>query len=162
MADVQEGDQGAGREDMEEEEGEDSSEEGSEDGSDEGSEHAPADLAGDTTQQPSSISSRRSRAPSPTESLVEHTACLKLTTPIPTSNNISQESEDSEGESEDDEAPTPRRDNLKDRVASDITRHQARQAKYHSKRGARKVGRPKGSKAKQDTRVKQDTSGFWD
>ncbi|KII93580.1 hypothetical protein PLICRDRAFT_171314 [Plicaturopsis crispa FD-325 SS-3] len=57
------------------------------------------------------------------------------------------------------------RDNnhLRDTVSSDIARSRAReQRKHHSKRGARRVGRPMGSKAKQDTRVKVDSSGMWD
>ncbi|KAH8108955.1 hypothetical protein DFH11DRAFT_1516201 [Phellopilus nigrolimitatus] len=49
----------------------------------------------------------------------------------------------------------PEANSIKERIASDISRHQARQmSKYHSKRGAKKIGRPKGSKAKQDLWVK--------
>jgi RIO kinase 2 len=52
---------------------------------------------------------------------------------------------------------------IKDIVSSDLTRQRARQRqKYHSKRGAQRIGRPKGSKAKQDTRVKLDKSGVWE
>lgn len=52
---------------------------------------------------------------------------------------------------------------IKDIVSSDLTKQRARQQqKYHSKRGAHRIGRPKGSKAKQDTRVKLDTSGVWE
>lgn len=52
---------------------------------------------------------------------------------------------------------------IKDIVSSDLTKQRARQRqKHHSKRGAQRVGRPEGSKAKQDTRVKADKSGFWD
>lgn len=54
------------------------------------------------------------------------------------------------------------RSGIKEIVSSDLTKQRARQRqKYHSKRGAHRVGRPQGSKAKQDTRVKADTSGFW-
>lgn len=54
-------------------------------------------------------------------------------------------------------------DGIKDIVSSDLTKARARQhRKYHSKRGARNAGRPQGSKAKQDTRVKIDQSGVWD
>ncbi|GJE87578.1 RIO-like serine/threonine protein kinase [Phanerochaete sordida] len=53
---------------------------------------------------------------------------------------------------------------LRERAAAEASRVRARQQrKYHSKRGAQKVGgRHKGSKAKQDTRVKPDRGGFWD
>lgn len=53
---------------------------------------------------------------------------------------------------------------LKERAAAEASKLRARQQrKYHSKRGAQKVGgRHKGSKAKQDTRVKPDRGGFWD
>ena len=52
---------------------------------------------------------------------------------------------------------------IKDIVSSDLTKQRARQRqKYHSKRGAHRVGRPKGSKAKQDSRVKVDKSGVWE
>ena len=52
---------------------------------------------------------------------------------------------------------------IKDIVSSDLTKQRARQQqKYHSKRGAQRIGRPKGSKAKQDNRVKMDKSGFWE
>ena len=53
---------------------------------------------------------------------------------------------------------------MRERAAAEASRVRARQQrKYHSKRGAQKVGeRHKGSKAKQDTRVKPDRGGFWD
>jgi RIO kinase 2 len=52
---------------------------------------------------------------------------------------------------------------IKDIVSSDLTKQRARQRqKYHSKRGAQRVGRPKGSKAKQDNRIKVDRSGVWE
>ena len=52
---------------------------------------------------------------------------------------------------------------VKDIVTSDLTKERARQQrKYHSKRGTRHAGRPQGSKAKQDTRVKLDRGGIWD
>lgn len=47
-------------------------------------------------------------------------------------------------------------------VSSDLTKHRtSQQRKYHSKRGTHRAGRPHGSKAKQDTRVKLDHSGVW-
>ncbi|KAF8078556.1 RIO1 family-domain-containing protein [Lyophyllum atratum] len=52
---------------------------------------------------------------------------------------------------------------IKNIVSGDLTKSRAsQQRKYHSKRGARRVGRPQGSKAKQDTRVKLDRGGMWD
>jgi RIO kinase 2 len=54
-------------------------------------------------------------------------------------------------------------DGIKDIVSSDLTKDRARQQrKYHSKRSARQAGRPRGSKAKLDTRVKLESGGMWD
>ncbi|TFY83594.1 hypothetical protein EWM64_g426 [Hericium alpestre] len=51
---------------------------------------------------------------------------------------------------------------LKDRAAAEASKEHARQQrKHHSKRGAHRAGRPKGSKAKQDTRVRLDRGGMW-
>ena len=51
---------------------------------------------------------------------------------------------------------------IKHKVTSDLSKNMAReQRKYHSKRAVRKAGRPQGSKAKQDTRVKVDHHGVW-
>ncbi|KAI6136691.1 RIO1 family-domain-containing protein [Pisolithus sp. B1] len=50
---------------------------------------------------------------------------------------------------------------IRDRVATDLARRTRQQKKYHSKRGALRVGRPHGSKGKQDRRVKLDGDGFW-
>jgi len=56
----------------------------------------------------------------------------------------------------------PSTDRVKDIVSSDIFKKQAQQQrKYHSKRSVRNAGRPKGSKAKQDTRVKVDKNDIW-
>ncbi|KAK0506133.1 RIO1 family-domain-containing protein [Armillaria luteobubalina] len=53
--------------------------------------------------------------------------------------------------------------NVRNIVSSNLSKSRAQQQrKYHSKRGSRKAGRPQGSKAKQDTRVKMDGSGVWD
>ncbi|KAG1755213.1 RIO1 family-domain-containing protein [Suillus paluster] len=51
---------------------------------------------------------------------------------------------------------------LRDRVASDLAKRSRQQKKYHTKRSAQRAGRPQGSKAKQDTRVKLDKSGIWE
>ncbi|KAI0274644.1 RIO1 family-domain-containing protein [Gloeopeniophorella convolvens] len=54
------------------------------------------------------------------------------------------------------------KDEIKDKAAIEAYKERARQKqKYHSKRGAQRIGRAKGSKAKQDTRVKPDKSGLW-
>jgi RIO kinase 2 len=51
---------------------------------------------------------------------------------------------------------------IKNKVTSDLSKSMAKQQrKYHSKRAVRKAGRPQGSKAKQDTRVKADHNGVW-
>ncbi|KAL0580387.1 Serine/threonine-protein kinase rio2 [Marasmius crinis-equi] len=57
----------------------------------------------------------------------------------------------------------PRQNNrsIKDVVSNSLEKSRAQQQrKYHSKRSARRAGRPKGSKAKQDNRVKLDVG--WD
>ena len=51
-----------------------------------------------------------------------------------------------------------RRKEIKDKAAIDAYKERARQKqKYHSRRGAERIGRAKGSKSKQDNRVK-----LWD
>ncbi|KAJ7110144.1 RIO1-domain-containing protein [Mycena epipterygia] len=52
---------------------------------------------------------------------------------------------------------------IKEIVSADLSKSRSQQLrKYHSKRGTRRAGRSQGSKAKQDTRVKLDTSGVWE
>ncbi|KAJ7492552.1 RIO1 family-domain-containing protein [Mycena latifolia] len=52
---------------------------------------------------------------------------------------------------------------IKEIVSADLTKARSQQLrKYHSKRNTRRAGRSQGSKAKQDTRVKLDTSGVWE
>jgi len=52
---------------------------------------------------------------------------------------------------------------IKNKAAIDAMKGRAREKrKYHSRRGAERIGRAKGSKAKQDNRVKVDRSGLWD
>ena len=52
---------------------------------------------------------------------------------------------------------------IRDKAAIDAYKERARQKqKYHSRRGAERIGRAKGSKSKQDNRVKLDKSGLWD
>lgn len=61
---------------------------------------------------------------------------------------------------EDDTAP----DTIRQKISNDLQKSRTREkSKYHSKNGAKRAGRPQGSKAKQDTRVKLDRGGlFWD
>lgn len=80
--------------------------------------------------------SASSRSPSPT--LDEQTASLSLST-------------------------SHHADIIREKAAVDVSKHQAQQQrKFHSKRGAHRAGRPKGSKGKQDTRIKLDRGGMWD
>ena len=52
---------------------------------------------------------------------------------------------------------------VRNKAAIDALKGRAREKqKYHSRRGAERIGRPKGSKAKQDNRVQVDRSGLWD
>ena len=52
---------------------------------------------------------------------------------------------------------------IRDKAASEGYQRRAREKqKYHSRRGAERIGRAKGSKAKQDNRVKLDKGGLWD
>jgi RIO kinase 2 len=58
--------------------------------------------------------------------------------------------------------PIPQISTVKEVVSSDRAKSRARQErKYHSKKSSRRAGRPQGSKAKQDIRVKPDSTGFW-
>jgi RIO kinase 2 len=51
---------------------------------------------------------------------------------------------------------------IRNKAAIDAFKGRAREKqKYHSRRGAERIGRPKGSKAKQDNRVQVDKSGLW-
>jgi RIO kinase 2 len=55
------------------------------------------------------------------------------------------------------------RKDIRDKAAIDAYKERARQKqKYHSRRGAERIGRAKGSKGKLDNRVKVDKSGLWD
>lgn len=53
---------------------------------------------------------------------------------------------------------------IRDKVQSEVSKQRGReQRKYHSKKSAQRRGeRQKGSKRKQDTRIKVDGGGFWD
>lgn len=164
MVDVQ-GEAGADEDEEMVEESDDeeeNSESESEDTDDKPGDGAAADSDNDGASEPHSTSSRRSRAPSPTDSLVEHTASMQLSTPVPDGNVPSEGDAKKVEESEDEDGPASTSNGVKDRVASDLTKQRSRQSRYHTKRSTRKIGRPKGSKAKQDTRVKLDNSGFWD
>jgi RIO kinase 2 len=59
--------------------------------------------------------------------------------------------------------PLSKEKEIRKKAAIDAFKGRAREKqKYHSRRGAERIGRPKGSKAKQDNRVKVDKSGLWD
>ena len=52
---------------------------------------------------------------------------------------------------------------IRDKAGNEAYKRRAREKqKYHSRRGAERIGRAKGSKAKQDNRVKLDKGGLWD
>ncbi|SRR6266436_1017743 len=52
---------------------------------------------------------------------------------------------------------------IRDKAAIDAYKQRAREKrKYHARRGAERIGRAKGSKAKQDNRVKLDKGGWSD
>jgi len=60
-------------------------------------------------------------------------------------------------------ANASREKEIRGKAAVDAYKERAREKrKYHSRRGAERIGRAKGSKAKQDNRVKLDKSGLWD
>jgi RIO kinase 2 len=77
-------------------------------------------------------------------------------------------SEEGDGESGSDDSAVqaprkPRNDEIKNKVASHLASSTTKQQrKYHSKKSSRRAGRPAGSKAKQDKRIKMDSTGFWD
>ncbi|KAH9937126.1 Rio2, N-terminal-domain-containing protein [Fomitopsis serialis] len=107
----------------------------------------------------SSQSDRRSGAPSPSSrhssrsaspsSLADRTAVLSLSASEHPSSSTAKQA----GAAAD----------FKEKVHSEVSKRRAREVRrYHSKKGAQRIGRPKGSKAKQDVRVKMDGGGFWD
>ncbi|KAH7104593.1 RIO1-domain-containing protein [Auriculariales sp. MPI-PUGE-AT-0066] len=54
-------------------------------------------------------------------------------------------------------------DDIRQRVAQDVSKQRARQkSKYHTRKSAKGLGRPKGSKAKTDTRVRANDYSGWD
>ena len=60
-------------------------------------------------------------------------------------------------------AASPKGQGIKDKAAIEAYKQRAREKqKHHSRRGAERIGRAKGSKAKQDNRVKLDKGGLWD
>jgi RIO kinase 2 len=52
---------------------------------------------------------------------------------------------------------------MRDKAATEVHKRRAREKqKYHSRRGTERIGRAKGSKAKQDNRVLLDKGGLWE
>ncbi|KAI0375362.1 RIO1-domain-containing protein [Pilatotrama ljubarskyi] len=100
----------------------------------------------DVSSGPDSLRSTRSRSPSVSSSLADGTAALSLHT--------TRSHRPPPGASKD----------ISDKVQSEVSKQRARQQrKYHSKKGAQRMGgRPRGSKRKQDTKIKVDSGGFWD
>ncbi|RDX52080.1 RIO1-domain-containing protein [Lentinus brumalis] len=84
-----------------------------------------------------------SRSPSPSTSLAGRTAAMSLKSQRPAASGSKDMSE---------------------KVQTEVAKERARQQrKYHSKKSAQRTGgRQKGSKRKQDTRVKLDSGGMWD
>ncbi|KAG6336937.1 hypothetical protein ID866_2131 [Astraeus odoratus] len=50
---------------------------------------------------------------------------------------------------------------VRGKVATDLAKRARQQKKYHGQRSVQRAGRPHGSKAKQDQRVRLDSDGFW-
>lgn len=131
------------------------------------------DLAASHDESPSTPPPR-SRAPSPSASDIERRMASLALSPsrtiadpfsVPGLQKLSigsdEEEEDEEEDSEDASDPNAM-DVVKDRVATEIQKRHARQhRKFHSKKSTTRAGRPKGSKAKQDTRVKLDGGGWY-
>lgn len=131
---------------------------------------APSDDA-QVSHQPRSPTSPfdRSQIPSPSASSIERR--LSAIALSPTLEKVNFQLEGSHqattadvdlDEDSEDEDKANAEDEVKERVAMQVSKERARQQrKYHSKKGAGKIGRPKGSKAKQDTRVKLNETDGW-
>lgn len=85
----------------------------------------------------------RSRCPSPTDSLIEHTAALGLSDKGNALNSMARD-------------PDVMVEDVTSVVTKELSKQRAKQGKFHSKAGSRRIGRPKGSKAKQEFRFKGD------
>ncbi|KAI0067723.1 RIO1-domain-containing protein [Artomyces pyxidatus] len=141
---------------VEDEEGEeDEEEEDEEDEDGDGAEHGEE---GSTTHHglgahlPDVRSSRQSRTPTPPPDSHSGSASPPARSSTP-----------SDASPADHPVSLVEHDVIRERAAGEVAKEHARQQrKYHSKRGAQRVGRAKGSKAKQDTRVKLDKGGMWD
>lgn len=111
---------------------------------DESSEEDEEDEEGDNEEiSPSRLV--RSNCPSPTDSLVEHVSAMGLDClPMPPPPQMGRPESESEPKDTEDVSGI---------VSSELLRQRKHQRKFNSKRGSRRVGRPRGSKAKQDLRV---------
>ncbi|KAI8980655.1 RIO1-domain-containing protein [Trametes punicea] len=109
--------------------------------------HAAASDVDDVSSRPDSPRSARSRSPSPSSSLAEGTAALSL----------------SAGRARRRSSGAPPKD-ISEKVQSEVSKQRARQQrKYHSKKSSQRIGgRARGSKWKQDAKVKVDSGGFFD
>jgi len=91
----------------------------------------------------------RSQCPSPTDSLIEHTAALGLSD-LPSLQDAT--TLDSKITDEDKVGKT---------VTKELVKKQAREKKFHTKGGSRRIGRSKGSKAKQGFRYQAKDHESW-
>lgn len=153
------------QEDEEMEEDEDEAEEVDDEKQEEGSdpELPPGSPEDESPGSPPSPS-ERSQAPSPSASSIRRRMASLALSPtvgpvpdgvLPTPTIEDEEESDDASEEDDQQA-------VSQRVATELSKEKTRQQrKYHSKKGAGRIGRPKGSKAKQDVRVKMDGGGWY-
>jgi RIO kinase 2 len=107
-----------------------------------------------------------SRPTSPLASIHDGVASVSLADTPDTvgnpSNNAPEASDLAKSDEEPESSDVSEEDEMKTRVVNEITKTRARQQKkYHSKKSTGRAGRTKGSKAKQDTRVKLDSGGWY-
>ncbi|KZT75190.1 RIO1-domain-containing protein [Daedalea quercina L-15889] len=116
---------------------------GADNGPESQSQHPPPNGSDDASPR------SRSDSPSSLSSLPERTGALLLS---PSEHRHLSKAKDRATEPD-----------VKEKVHTEVSKRRAKEVrKYHSKKGAQRVGRPKGSKAKQDARVKVDGGSFWD
>ncbi|KAL7285176.1 RIO1-domain-containing protein [Trametes coccinea BRFM310] len=108
--------------------------------------HGAASDGDDVSSGADSRRSARSRSPSPSSSLADGAAALSLNS----------------GRAHRKSSSAPK--DISEKVQSEVSKQRARQQrKYHSKKGAQRMGgRQRGNKWKQDPKVKVDSGGFWE
>ncbi|KZW02603.1 RIO1-domain-containing protein [Exidia glandulosa HHB12029] len=148
-------------EDGPEEEDEDEDEESEENSDEDEEEEEEEDVEGEEDAQPTPHAEERrpaiiaSHAP---DDIATGTANLSLGDPATEPGSPpGSESEDEDGDGDDGTRK------IKERVASDVSRQRARQQrKHHTGKAGRNIGRPKGSKAKADGRVRAGDYAGWE